>query len=66
MKNTQWFIIAITCFHFSLLGQKSTLSFAYSEMPLSQITPRGWLQQQTDILVKGSTGHLDEFYSKIQ
>ncbi len=66
MKNVKWLFLAITCFQFPLLGQKSTLSYAYSEIPLSQIAPRGWLQQQTDILVKGSTGHLDEFYSKIQ
>ena len=47
-----------------LLAQN--LRFAYQEIPLGQITPRGWLQQQSDILVKGSTGHLDEFYTKIQ
>lgn len=37
----------------------------YSEVPLSNVKPTGWLLNQLKIMRNGSTGHLDEMHSKI-
>ncbi|UHG94112.1 beta-L-arabinofuranosidase domain-containing protein [Spirosoma oryzicola] len=37
----------------------------YRELPLSAIKPTGWLRHQLQIMRDGTTGHLDEIYSKI-
>ncbi|MVM31694.1 hypothetical protein GO755_16725 [Spirosoma sp. HMF4905] len=38
----------------------------YLELPLGAIKPEGWLQQQLVIMKDGATGHLDEYYPKVQ
>jgi DUF1680 family protein len=38
----------------------------YSELPLGAIKPKGWLLAQLETMRDGSTGHLDEVYSKIK
>lgn len=66
MKHIKFACLALLFISIGLGLAAQNLRFAYQEIPLGQITARGWLQQQTNILVKGSTGHLDEFYPKIQ
>lgn len=39
---------------------------SYQELPLGAIRPDGWLQQQLVIMKNGATGHLDEYYPKVQ
>jgi Beta-L-arabinofuranosidase, GH127 catalytic domain/Beta-L-arabinofuranosidase, GH127 middle domain len=39
---------------------------AYKEIPLGAIRPTGWLYHQLEIMSKGSTGHLDEYYPKLK
>ncbi|MCW3112816.1 MAG: hypothetical protein JWR18_1212 [Segetibacter sp.] len=43
-----------------------TPSATYKEVPLSSIKPTGWLRNQLQIMLKGSTGHLDEVYGKLK
>jgi DUF1680 family protein len=38
----------------------------YAELPLGAIKPEGWLHDQLETMLKGSTGHLDEFYWKLK
>jgi len=38
----------------------------YYELPLGAVKPKGWLLQQLQIMVKGTTGHLDEVYGKVK
>ncbi|RYG05814.1 MAG: hypothetical protein EOO02_02630 [Chitinophagaceae bacterium] len=38
----------------------------YTELPLGAIKPSGWLKGQLEIMNKGTTGHLDEVYKKVQ
>jgi hypothetical protein len=38
----------------------------YTEMPLGAIKPTGWLHDQLETMLKGSTGHLDEVYWKLK
>ncbi len=37
----------------------------YLELPLGAIKPKGWLQQQLELMKTGMTGHLDEMYSPV-
>lgn len=46
-------------------AQSEPFRDVYQELPLSAIKPRGWLQQQLQIMSKGSSGHLDEVHPKI-
>lgn len=38
----------------------------YTELPLGSIRPTGWLRDQLEIMRDGTTGHLDEVYSKLK
>ena len=38
----------------------------YEPLPLGAVQPRGWLYQQLLTMKQGSTGHLDEYYRKLQ
>ncbi|MCW3107341.1 MAG: hypothetical protein JWQ09_1847 [Segetibacter sp.] len=38
----------------------------YKEVPLGAVKPKGWLRNQLQIMLKGSTGHLDEVYGKVK
>ncbi len=38
----------------------------YDELPLGAIRPDGWLRDQLETMLKGSTGHLDEVYRKLK
>ena len=38
----------------------------YAELPLGAIRPDGWLRDQLETMLKGSTGHLDEVYWKLK
>jgi DUF1680 family protein len=39
---------------------------AYEAVRLGNVKPTGWLKRQLQIMRKGSSGHLDEYYSKIK
>ena len=58
------------CFISCLLSaQADTTALAhlkYTEVPLSAVKPRGWLKNQLMIMRNGTTGHLDEVYSKVK
>jgi DUF1680 family protein len=62
----KYYLIGSILLTFIFNIQSQTLKFQYSEIPLGQITPTNWLKQQSEILKNGSTGHLDEFHTKIQ
>ncbi len=38
----------------------------YQELPLGAVQPEGWLKHQLQIMRNGTSGHLDEIYSKIE
>ncbi len=38
----------------------------YTPLPLGAIKPKGWLQNQLQIMRNGTTGHLDEVYPKVK
>jgi len=38
----------------------------YIPVPLGAIRPQGWLKDQLEIMLKGTTGHLDEVYGKLK
>src|SRR6201998_4909313 len=38
----------------------------YTDMPLGDIHPTGWLRDQLDLMRDGPTGHLDEVYAKLK
>jgi DUF1680 family protein len=38
----------------------------YEELPLGAIKPQGWLHDQLEIMRDGTTGHLDEVYTKLK
>jgi DUF1680 family protein len=43
-----------------------TLTDPYSEIPLGDIKPKGWLLHQLEIMRDGSTGHLDQIHPKLK
>jgi uncharacterized protein len=45
---------------------KSFVAPIFNELPLGSIRPEGWLKHQLQIMAKGTSGHLDEIYEKIQ
>jgi hypothetical protein len=48
-------------------GNKAPLApLKYIELPLGAVKPQGWLRQQLEVMKKGATGHLDEYFPKIQ
>ncbi|MHA8053177.1 beta-L-arabinofuranosidase domain-containing protein [Aquirufa sp. OSTEICH-129A] len=60
-------LLLLVGIHGTLTAQKSALNpLAYEEIPLGSIRPTGWLKQQVDLMVKNSTGHLDENHKKIK
>lgn len=52
--------------HLSAKAQDSLVTAPFTELPLTQIRPQGWLLHQLEIMRDGSTGHLDEIYHKIR
>jgi hypothetical protein len=38
----------------------------FVELPLGSVKPQGWLLDQLHIMRKGTSGHLDEVYEKVQ
>lgn len=46
--------------------QDSIAPYQYNEIPLGSVKPKGWLLEQLQIMNSGSTGHLDEIYSKLK
>lgn len=51
-------LLSSTCF---IHAQKSVTSYSkFKEIPLTQISPKGWLHQYLVIQKNGLTGHLDE------
>jgi hypothetical protein len=52
--------------HSFYIANKAPLApLKYIELPLGAIKPKGWLLNQLEIMRKGTTGHLDEYYPKI-
>ncbi|MEJ1237536.1 beta-L-arabinofuranosidase domain-containing protein [Chryseolinea sp. T2] len=47
------------------LAQNGLAKQAYRELPLTAVKPQGWLQQQLQIMSRGSSGHLDEVHPKV-
>ena len=45
---------------------KNFIRPVYEELPLGSIQPEGWLKNQLEIMLNGSTGHLDETYNKLK
>jgi uncharacterized protein len=59
-------MMALCCTAGQLVAQQQTpMIQPYQEVALSAVKPRGWLQQQLDIMRRGTTGHLDEVHAKI-
>ncbi len=53
----------------STLKKSTARSFIdpkYTEIPLGDIKPKGWLLHQLQIMREGTTGHLDEVHDKIR
>ncbi|MGA2675210.1 MAG: beta-L-arabinofuranosidase domain-containing protein [Terracidiphilus sp.] len=44
------------------LNQSPLAPGAFAQLPLTSVTPRGWLRDQLQIQAAGLTGHLDEFW----
>jgi DUF1680 family protein len=68
-------IALLTLMSITLVGGSSTSILCstdsvgkqvYYEIPLGDINPTGWLLHQLQIMRDGSTGHLDEVYSKLR
>jgi DUF1680 family protein len=58
LKNLQEVEIAI--------GISASVKSVFQSVPLQSIQPRGWLQEQLQIMTKGSSGHLDEIYDRLK
>jgi len=63
-----FFVILISDFTsgHAIVPGKGFMPPVYQEMPLGSIKPAGWLKHQLQIMRDGTTGHLDEVYSKIK
>src|SRR5688500_17089948 len=71
LPGRQWQMI----FYFVMLqGNLSAQQFSsppnfqssvYRELPLGAIKPHGWLLHQLKVMRKGTTGHLDEWFRKL-
>jgi uncharacterized protein len=46
--------------------EKSFVKPLFAEMPLGAIKPKGWLLNQLVVMRNGTSGHLDEVYSKLK
>lgn len=47
-------------------SKPSALHQKYASVPLGSIKPNGWLESQLKIMLRGTTGHLDEVHNKIK
>ena len=50
----------------SLLNTDTFVPPVYQEIPLGSIHPEGWLKHQLQLMRDGTSGHLDEVYSKLK
>src|ERR1700712_4447601 len=57
---------ATDCFSQAKTTGNKFVPYTFKEVPLGSIHPEGWLQNQLQIMLKGSTGHLDEVYAKLK
>lgn len=63
---TRIFMLFVITVSIVASANSQTAQWHYSEVPASQIQPKGWLLNQLQIMRKGTTGHLDEVYAKLQ
>lgn len=64
----------LTCFAFRPAAQENPsramatnfVKARYQALPLGAIRPQGWLKDQMETMLAGTTGHLDEVYGKIR
>lgn len=68
----RFFYLPAVFFFFSISAGAQTFSKShapvppkYTELPVGAIKPKGWLHHQLQIMREGTTGHLDEVYSKV-
>jgi Uncharacterized protein conserved in bacteria len=70
MKRCSIIIVFLFCttliFGQNPAGTSSFVPPLYQELPLGAIQPNGWLKHQLQIMAKGTSGHLDEVYYKIE
>lgn len=69
--NKLLFLFLICFLAISVSGQTTSDSGhfvppVYHELPLGAIHPEGWLLHQLQIMKNGTSGHLDEVYSKVK
>lgn len=70
MKRSSIIIVFLFCatliYGQNPTGTNSFVPPLYQELPLGAIQPEGWLKHQLQIMAKGTSGHLDEIYPKIE
>lgn len=66
MRRTILAAAIAVCSINSVKAQQGLTPLKYQPLPLGAVKPEGWLRDQLEIMRSGATGHLDEYYRKVQ